>query len=96
MGTFKYDIKVFVIYVLNLYTNCDHGNCIRFRDRRLGMVITQWERSRIIQTVSTATQKYAGIMIYRKGDDMVEVIFPHDITKYKENTDFSTEEINIG
>ena len=71
VGTFKYDRKGFDSEALNLDNNCECGTFIIQYDRRLGMVITRWKDSIIIQTVSKVISKGAGIESCMKGDETV-------------------------
>ena len=71
VGIFIYDRKGFDSEALNLDNNCECGTFIIQYDRRLGMVITRWKDSIIIQTVSKVISKGAGIESCMKGDETV-------------------------
>ena len=63
------------------------GDYIRLVDNRLGMVITRWKDSKILQTVSTIMEKGESIVYRQNGKDRLNVTCPNDIVQYQKYMD---------
>ena len=67
--------------------DADRGSYIRLVDKRLGMVITRWKDSKILQTVSTIMKPGIKTITRRVGSDLIDVRCPSDIVEYQHNMD---------
>ena len=56
---------------------------MRLVDRRLGMVITSWKYSKILQTISTTMTKGLILVQRRTGPKVIDVTVPKDIEQYQ-------------
>ena len=52
-------------------------------DKRLGMVITGWKDSKILQTISTVMKKGLTLITRRTGTKQINVVVPNDIEKFQ-------------
>ena len=63
----------------------DRGTYRRLVDKRLGMVITRWKDSKILQTVSTVMIKGCQTIQRRNGAKILDVVCPNDIVMYQKH-----------
>ena len=83
VGTVKANRKGFASEKLPVPNNSARGKHIRLVDERLGMVITRWKDSRVLQTVSTIMKKGIGKVQRRVGRNKIDVICPNDVIEYQ-------------
>ena len=63
-------------------SSCERGTFKRLVDKRLGMVITRWKDSKMVQTASTIMEKGIGKVERRIGANKIIVPCPYDIIRY--------------
>ena len=83
-GTCKANRKGFDSEKLKLKNNCERGKFKRLVDKQLGMVITWWKDSKVVQTVSTIMEKGIGTVQRQTGPNKITVNCPNDIIRYVE------------
>ena len=79
VGTCKANRKGFDSDRLKLNNNCERGSFVRLVDKRLGMVITRWKDSRVLQIVSTIMKPGVEIIERRVGSEIIQVKDPSDV-----------------
>ena len=84
VGTCKANRKGFPSEELKLDKNSERGSFIRLVDKRLGLVVTRWKDSKILQTVSTTMKSGVEIVTRRVGATVVNVKCPADIVQYQQ------------
>lgn len=84
VGTCRSNRKGFASKELVLDKHAKRGSFIRLADKRLGMVITRWKDSKVLQTVSTIMTKGLTSVKRRTGSNQIDVIVPKDIQKYQQ------------
>ena len=67
--------------------DADRVSYVWLVDKRLGMVITRWKDSRILQTVSTIMKPGIKTITRRVGSDLIDVTCPSDIVEYQNYMD---------
>ena len=70
---------------LKLAQNAERGSFVRLVDERLGLVVTRWKDSKILQTVSTTMKSGIDTVTRRVGANLVTVKCPSDIVQYQQN-----------
>ena len=85
VGTCKANRKGFDSDGLKVPNNSQRGTYVRKVDDRLGMVITRWKDSRVLQIVSTIMKKGIGTVQRRVGKDKIDVRCPNDIIEYQKH-----------
>ena len=83
VGTCKANRVGFESKELFVPRNASRGTYIRLVDKRLGMVISRWKDSKILQTVSTVMKKGETTVQRQVGANVVEVKCPNDIVLYQ-------------
>lgn len=83
VGTCRANRKGFASKELELDKSSTRGSFVRKVDKRLGMVITRWKDSKILQTVSTVMCKGLTEITRRTGPKKIRVAVPNDIEKYQ-------------
>ena len=83
VGTCKDNRKGFASNNLPLHNKEQRGSFVRLVDRRLGIVITRWKDSQIVQTVSTIMTKGLTLVQRRTGPKVIDVIVPKEIEQYQ-------------
>ena len=63
------------------------GSCVRLVDKILGMVITRWKDSKILQIVSTVMKSGVGEVHRRSGRDIITFKCPYDVIENQNNMD---------
>ena len=74
VGRCKANRKGFALNNLSLHNKAQRGSFVRLVDRRLGIVITRWKDSQIVQTVSTIMTKGLTLVQRRNGPKVIDVI----------------------
>ena len=87
VGTCKANRIGFDSDKLQIPKTCDRGTLSRRVDKRIGMVITRWKDSRVLQTVSTIMKKGIGEVSRRRGASKLTVRCPNDIIEYQKHMD---------
>ena len=82
-GTCRANRKAFDSDRLKLNSSCERGIFKRLVDKRLGMVITRWKDSKVLQVISTTMKKGIGMVQRRVGRDKIDVRCPNDIIQYQ-------------
>ena len=85
VGTCKANRKGFASDKLPMDNKADRGTFTRLVDKRLGMVITRWKDSRVLQIVSTVMKKGSNIIHMRVGAALIPVTCPNDVIMYQQN-----------
>ena len=85
VGTCRANRKGFASDSLNVPNNSERGKHVRLVDERIGMVITRWKDSKVLQVVSTIMKKGIGKVERRVGKDKVSVDCPNDIIEYQKH-----------
>ena len=85
VGTCKANRVGFDSAKLPVANNATRGTYARVVDKRLGMVISRWKDSKVLQTVSTVMQKGEQIVKRQVGANLVDVRCPNDIVLYQQN-----------
>ena len=85
VGTCKANRKGFESNSLIVTNNSPRGTFARMVDDRLGMVITRWKDSRVLQVVSTIMKKGVGTVQRRVGREKTDVRCPNDIIEYQKH-----------
>ena len=83
VGTCKANRKGFASDKMNVKNNAKRGTHVRLVDDRLGMVISRWKDSKVLQVVSTIMKKGIGKVERRVGSEKIEVSCPNDIIEYQ-------------
>ena len=83
VGTCKVNRKGFASNNLPLHNKAQRGSFVRLVDKRLGMVITRWKDSKIVQKVRSKITKGLTLVQRRTGSKVIDVIVPKDIEQYK-------------
>eukprot|EP00957_Ditylum_brightwellii_P104919 7996692-Ditylum_brightwellii.AAC.1 len=83
VGTCKANRKGFDLDTLKI-DNPDEGDNMCLVDDRVGMVITCWKGSNILQAVSTAMQPGATNVTRHIGQEVIDVACPNDIVLYQQ------------
>ena len=87
VGTCKANRIGFDSDSIQISKSCDRGTFARKVDPRLGMVITRWKDSKILQTVSTVMKSGVSEVSRRTGATVVKVRCPNDIILYQQYMD---------
>ena len=82
VGTCKANRKGFASDKLPMNNDAERGSYVRLVDKRLGMVITRWKNSRILQTVSTIMKPGIKTIGRRVGSE-IDVRCPSDVVEYQ-------------
>ena len=83
VGTCRANRKGFDSKSLLLPNNAPRGSFVRLVDPRLGMIITRWKDSKVLQTVSTTMDKGVQTLNRRTGSKVIQVTCPSDIVRYQ-------------
>ena len=83
VGTCKANRKGFASSKLVIQKSAERGAHVRLVDKRLGMVITRWKDSKVLQTVSTVMEQGVSSVQRRTGASLIQVSCPNDIIKYQ-------------
>ena len=82
-GTCKSNRIGFDSNKLPLANSAERGSFIRVVDKRLGMVITRWKDSKILQTISTTKKHGIGEVERQSGQEIIKVKCPNDVIQYQ-------------
>ena len=85
VGTCKANRIGFDLDKLNMDKLCERGIFVRKVDSRLGMVMTRWKDSKILQIISTVMQPGIGEVRRRQGATVLRVKCPNDVIMYQNN-----------
>ena len=69
-------------YIFMDKNNVERGLFVRLINKRLGMVITRWKYSRVLQTVSTIIKPGVNTIGRWAGFEISELRYPSDIIEY--------------
>ena len=87
VGTCKANRIGFDSDSIQISKSCDRGTFARKVDPRLGMVITRWKDSKILQTISTVMKSGVSEVSRRTGATVIKVQCPNDIILYQQYMD---------
>ena len=83
VGTCKANRKGFDSDMLPMDKKADRGKFIRLVDKILGMAITCWKDSKLLQVMSNVMKKGADVVQRRKWRDILDATCPNDIIMYQ-------------
>eukprot|EP00957_Ditylum_brightwellii_P091677 6980906-Ditylum_brightwellii.AAC.1 len=83
VGICKSNRKGFHLDTLKMDNVSDRGDFLRLVDDRVGMVITPWKGSKVLQAISTVMEHGTTIITRCVGQGVIDVVCPNDIVLYQ-------------